>query len=116
MRLIWSQEALERLEDIQYYLAVNQQSPQAAASVLARLFAAVPQIESMPMSGRQMAHYDDPNLREHLVNPYRIIYHINAAKDQIVVLSVMHQRQLLPKVKEMQAAARAYIDAIEKEH
>jgi len=113
MSVVWTQEALERLEDIQYYLAVKQQAPIAAREMIERLLARTPQIEDMPLSGRQVTDYEDPNVREQLENPYRIIYQIT--DDTVYILSVMHQRQLLPKVKDLKATSAAAIASIESE-
>ena len=34
--------------------------------------------------------FRDPNLREIVFRSYRIIYRLNDARDQVVVISVMH--------------------------
>lgn len=46
--------------------------------------------------------YDDDKVREVLVNPYRIIYFVKA--NDVSILSVMHQRQLLPSREQMLSA------------
>lgn len=103
MDVIWTQEALERLEDIQYYLAVQEKAPQAARDTLDRIFAREPQIQEMPLSGRVVPDYKIANLRELLEGSYRIIYLIQ--NNRILIVSVMHQSRLLSKVKELKAAA-----------
>ena len=112
MNVIWTQEALERLEDIQYYLAVQEKVPQAARDTLDRIFAREPQIQEMPQSGRVVPDYNIPNLRELIEGSYRIIYLVQA--DRILIVSVMHQSRLLTKVKEMKAAADAAVKAIKE--
>lgn len=64
MEVIWTQEALERLEDIQYYLAVQEKAPQAAQDTLERIFARESQIKEMPLSGRVVPDYNISNIRE----------------------------------------------------
>lgn len=113
MEVTWTQEALERLEDIQYHLAIREKSPTAARETLERIFAREPQIKEMPLSGRTVPDYNNPNLRELIEGSYRVIYLINGAR--ILVVSVMHQRQLIPKVKEMKATAQAAIQSIQEE-
>ncbi|MEO0442601.1 MAG: type II toxin-antitoxin system RelE/ParE family toxin [Pseudomonadota bacterium] len=66
MEVIWTQEALERLEDIRYYLAVKQHAPVVARDMIDKLLARAPQIQDMPLSGRQVPDYHDPNVREQL--------------------------------------------------
>ena len=113
MEIVWTQEALERLKDIQYYLAVQEKSPQAAQDTLERIFAREPQIQEMPLSGRVVPDYNIANLRELLEGSYRIIYLIRT--DRILILSVMHQSRLLTKVKEMKAALDNAIQAIKNQ-
>lgn len=105
MEVIWTREALERLEDIQYYLAVQENAPQAALASLEKIFAREAQIRELPLSGRMVADYELFNLREVLEGSYRIIYAIQS--DRILVVSVVHQSRLLSKVKELQAVADA---------
>jgi plasmid stabilization system protein ParE len=88
MDVIWAQEALERLEDIQYYLAVQE----------------------MSLSGRVVPDYNIANLRELIEGSYRIIYLIE--NDRILIVSVMNQSRLLSKVKGMRAAAETAVKAI----
>lgn len=111
MEVVWTQEALERIEDIKHYLAIEQQAPQAANDQLDRLLSRLLQIQDMPLSGREVSDYQDQHIREQLENPYRIIYMIKEQK--IYLLSIMHQRQLLPKIKEMKAVARQAIKMME---
>ncbi len=110
MQVIWTQEALERLEDIQYYLAVQEKAPQAARDTLNRIFARELQIQDMPLRGRVVPDYNIANLRELIEGSYRIFYLIK--NDQVLIVSVMHQSRLLSKVKEMKVAADAAIKAI----
>jgi len=114
MEVIWTQEALERLEDIQYYLAVEQKASQAAGSMISKIISRTPQISEMHFSGRAVPDYEDPKVREQLENPYRIIYLISS--DSIYILSVMHQRQLLPKMRELKEAADIAIKEYEKDN
>ena len=58
--IIWTREALERLEDIQYYLAVQQKAPQAAHEMIDRLIGRVPQIQEMPLRSTQLWHFKYP--------------------------------------------------------
>jgi len=112
MDVIWTQEALERLEDIQYYLAVQEKAPQAAQDTLERIFARETQIQEMPLSGRVVPDYNIANLRDLIEGSYRIIYLIQA--DRILIVSVMHQSRLLTKVREMKAAAAEAVKMIKE--
>ena len=41
--------------------------------------------------GRVVPERNDPTVRELLVGPYRLLYHV--AESDIVILGVLHQRQ-----------------------
>lgn len=49
----------------------------------------------MPRAGRKVPEFGLDEFRQLLVRPYRVIYRID--HDSIVVISVMHYRQLLPE-------------------
>ena len=112
MVVSWTQEALERLEDIYHYLAVDQQAPEAALAMINAVLSRETQLSEMPESGRIVPDYQNPHIRELLESPYRIIYGI--ADDGINILSVMHQSQLLPKVNELNTQAEALIKKVDE--
>ncbi|MBL4828263.1 MAG: type II toxin-antitoxin system RelE/ParE family toxin [Spongiibacteraceae bacterium] len=112
MDVIWTPEAIDRLEDIHYYLKIKQKAPIAAQEMVRRLVSRVPQISDMPLSGRQVADYDNPSVREVIESSYRIIYQV--ADNAIYILSIMHCRQRLPNYKAMKAAANDVIEGINR--
>lgn len=96
-RVVWTHEALARLEDIEAHIALD--SPAAAQEMIARLLARTRQLETAALSGREVPDYRREDIRELLERPYRLIYHI--APQRIAILTVMHYRQLLPRKAEM---------------
>ena len=91
--VFWTPEARARLEDIETYIAKN--APAVAKDVVTRLVARARQLETAPLSGRQVPDYPRDDLRELLERPYRLIYRITSVR--IEILTVMHYRQLLPR-------------------
>jgi plasmid stabilization system protein ParE len=53
------------------------------------------QIAIFPQSGRRVPEYDDPNIREIIEPPYRLIYRIKI--DQIDILAVIHGARRFPE-------------------
>jgi addiction module RelE/StbE family toxin len=92
-RVVWTQEAIARLEDIEAYIARD--SPAAAKKTVAKLLARARQLQTAARSGREVPDYRHEDIRELLERPYRIIYHV--AADRVTILTVMHYRQLLPR-------------------
>jgi plasmid stabilization system protein ParE len=93
MRVVWTPEAVARLDDIEAYIA--QDSPANAKEMVARLLTRTRQLETAALSGREVPEYRREDIRELLERPYRIIYCV--APDRVTILSVMHYRQLLPR-------------------
>jgi plasmid stabilization system protein ParE len=60
--IYWTPEALARLEDIEAYIAVS--APMVAKDVVTRLLARTRQLETAPLSGRQVPDYARDDLRE----------------------------------------------------
>jgi plasmid stabilization system protein ParE len=52
------------------------------------------QIADFPLSGREVAEFGVPQIRQALEGPFRIIYYIKP--DQIDVLAVIHGAQQIP--------------------
>lgn len=97
MNVVWTPEALARLEDIEAYIAHD--SPAAAKEMIARLLTRTRQLETAALSGRQVSDYRREDIRELLERPYRIIYRLGP--DRVEILTIMHYRQLLPRKAEI---------------
>ena len=95
--VVWTAEALARLDDIKAYIAND--SPAAADEMIVRLLARTRQLETAVLSGRQVPDYQRDDIRELLERPYRIIYQLGP--DRIEILTIMHYRQLLPRKAEL---------------
>ncbi len=52
------------------------------------------QLAEYPWSGRVVREFDDPNIREIIEHPYRVIYRVRG--ERIDVLAVVHCARLLP--------------------
>lgn len=92
MKVEWTDNALEQLWAIHEYIAPS--SEEYAQRVVDRLTSRTQQIGSFPLSGRVVAEFDSPQIREVLEGPYRIIYHIRPT--QIDVIVVIHGSQKPP--------------------
>jgi addiction module RelE/StbE family toxin len=89
----WTETAIKHLTAIYHYIA--QDSPLYAQRVADKIIRRSEQIAVFPQSGRRVPEYDDPNTREIIEPPYRLIYRIKA--DQIDVLAVIHGAQRFPE-------------------
>ena len=90
MKVIWSLLALERVYEIAAFIARDR--PQAAATWVEEIFAAVERLEQFPDSGREVPEVRRMAIREVIHGKYRIIYRREA--ERVAVLTVRHSRQL----------------------
>jgi toxin ParE1/3/4 len=91
VKIIWSPLAVDRIAEIAAWIAEDR--PKAAEGVVENLFAAVERLTQFPESGRPVPEIDQPEIREIIEKPYRIIYRTGA--DSVEILTIRHSRQEL---------------------
>ncbi len=92
MRVTWSDEALRDLRSIQDF--ISNTSGHYAAVVVERLLSSVDRLERFPESDRVVPELNDPNVREVIDGPYRIVYELQI--DQAQVLTVFRASRQFP--------------------
>ncbi len=92
-RLIWTEPALQDLDAIAEYIALDK--PEAARRFVAQVFEAVARLEQYPLSGKRPAELPRTPYREILVPACRIFYRVNA--DSVYIVHVMRAERLLRK-------------------
>lgn len=92
MRVVWTAEASAHLAGIHDF--IQRDSPFYATQTVDKLTRRVEQLADHPRSGRLVPKYDDENLRELIMHPYRLIYRIRP--DRIDIIAVFHGAQQLP--------------------
>ncbi len=91
MTVIWTREALEKLTEIEQFIATD--SPARAESYINYLIERGESISQNPKIGRTVPEVLNPEIREIIVSKYRIVYRIN--KDKIEILTVFEGHRLL---------------------
>ncbi|MEO8433331.1 MAG: type II toxin-antitoxin system RelE/ParE family toxin [Pyrinomonadaceae bacterium] len=86
MKVVWTFTARNNLRTIHHYIA--QSSPVYAKRMADRLISRTEQIAAFPLSGRVVPEFKVDHIRELLEPPYRIIYHIQPRR--IEVVSIIH--------------------------
>lgn len=90
-RLIWTTPALNDLEIIAEYIALDK--PDAARRYVQKVFDAVKRLERFPRSGSVPSEIPHLPYRQIIVLPCRIFYRIQ--KDHLFIVHVMRSEQLL---------------------
>ena len=91
-QIIWSPRSLHDVESIRDYIA--QESPRIADLVVRRIIKAVERLETFPESGRKVPERNDPEIREVVTAPYRVVYRLREGSVEIV--TVFRASRLFP--------------------
>lgn len=90
MRVIWTNEALDRLSEIEDYIARD--SPGRAETFVNHLIAKGNSLTQNPRRGRIVQEISHPDIREIITKNYRFVYRIKS--DMIEILTVFEGHQL----------------------
>ena len=91
--IIWTEPALENLNDIAEYIAINNIS--AAEKLVDNVFSTVNRLELFPKSGPVPEEIADFDYREVIINPCRVLYKIEG--NFVYILHVLRQERKLRK-------------------
>ncbi|MGB5522370.1 MAG: type II toxin-antitoxin system RelE/ParE family toxin [Polyangiales bacterium] len=95
-KLRWTTQAVEDVESIRKFIAND--SDAYADLVVARLLEAVERLKHFPRSGRIVPELADPQLREIIESPYRIVYRV--LDESVEILTVFRASRLIRSVFE----------------
>ena len=91
-RLIWSPRSVRDLTEICDYIARD--SEDYARLFAQRVVAVVESIPKNPRQGAKVPEYDRDELRERILQNYRIVYRLR--RNAVEVVSIVHGARLLP--------------------
>ena len=92
-RIIWSPQSFRDLQSILGYIALD--STLYADLVVRRIVDSAERLARFTESGRVVPERADPNLREVIVRPYRVVYRLRGGAAEIV--TVFHAARLFPR-------------------
>lgn len=90
-RIIWTEAALDQLDDIAEYIALD--NPAAASALVKRVFAKVDRLERFLNSGREPPELPNSVYREIVCSPCRLFY--RSEKNIVLVIHVMREETQL---------------------
>jgi toxin ParE1/3/4 len=91
-QIIWSPQSLRDIESIREY--ISQDSPRVAELVVGRIIKAVERLNTFPASGRKVPERNDPEIREVIESPYRVVYRFR--KGSVEIITVFRASRLVP--------------------
>ncbi|MCW2294490.1 plasmid stabilization system protein ParE [Pseudomonas sp. BIGb0408] len=89
--IVWTTPALEQLEDLAQYIALDK--PDAARALVKKVIEAVARLAEFPMSGRGPAELPNALYREVVVPPCRIFYRVSDTT--VFIIHIMREERLL---------------------
>ncbi|AFY34022.1 type II toxin-antitoxin system RelE/ParE family toxin [Calothrix sp. PCC 7507] len=90
-QVILSPKAVHDLESIVRYIALN--NPEAAMKLGQRLLEKTRELSQFPFQGQKVPEFDDFNIRQLVVRPYRIVYKVEEDKKQVSIARFWHSSQ-----------------------
>jgi toxin ParE1/3/4 len=93
-KLIWSPAARDDLHDIVIFIARD--SPKHAMSFGYEVISVADQLQFFPEHGRVVPEYRNPDLREIIFRPYRIVYRVNHKRKFCEIARVWHSARGIP--------------------
>ena len=88
-QIIWTEPALDDINDIAEYIAVS--NPHAARKLVETVFNTVERLEQFPESGKLPEEIPELGYRELVVSPCRVFY--KTEEDLVYVLHVLRQER-----------------------
>lgn len=95
-RLIWAPSARLDLRELASYIAESR--PRASASFIKNVFHTVEHLSDFPRSGRVVPEFNDPNIREVIRRPCRIVYRVRPQKRIVEIVRVWHAARGIPQL------------------
>jgi toxin ParE1/3/4 len=91
----WSPQAVRDLEAIRDYIARDSQ--RYAQLTVARIINSVERLQSFPRSGRMVPEFEDPDIREIIVGPFRVVYRFRA--EVVEIATVFRGTRRFPSIE-----------------
>ena len=91
MKIVWSQESLKQLNEIENFIAKDNRN--RAVKLISKLIDCSEGIKDYPYKGRVVPEFSIDNIREVFEQSFRIVYKIS--KEQIEILTVFEGHQIL---------------------
>jgi toxin ParE1/3/4 len=95
-QVIWSISAVEDLREIVLYIASD--DPDAAARLADHILVRIEAASSFPLSHRAVPEKADKAIREIILKPYRIVYHVDEKRKAIHILRIWHAARGVPEI------------------
>jgi plasmid stabilization system protein ParE len=95
-QLIWAPSARLDLRELTSYIAESR--PIATARFVKQVFHVVEHLADFPESGRVVPEFADPNIREVIRRPCRIVYRVKSQERIVEIARIWHAARGIPQL------------------
>ena len=95
-QLIWAPSARLDLKGLASYIAESR--PNASARFVKRVFQMAEHLADFPESGRIVPELNDPNIREVIRKPCRIVYRVKPQEHIVEIARLWHAARGIPQL------------------
>ena len=90
LKILWTENAVQDLQAIKDF--ISQDSPSRATTWLQALFDRGEALRDFPSRGRIVPEFNQENLRELLIENYRLVYRVKSASIEILTIFEGHRQ------------------------
>jgi toxin ParE1/3/4 len=90
-QVVLSPKAVRDLETIVRYISLS--NPETASLLGQRLLEKTKELGQFPLKGQKVPEFDDSNIRQLILKPYRIVYKVEEEKKRISIARFWHSAQ-----------------------
>ncbi|MBN2317091.1 MAG: type II toxin-antitoxin system RelE/ParE family toxin [Sedimentisphaerales bacterium] len=95
-KLIWAPSACLDLKELASYIAESR--PEVSNRFVSSVFHTIEHLTAFPQSGRIVPEFNDPNIREVIRKPCRIVYRVKQDRQIIEIVRVWHAARGIPEL------------------
>jgi addiction module RelE/StbE family toxin len=92
-KVLWTENAVQDLQTIKDF--ISQDSPERAADCVLELYSAGESLAKLSHRGRVVPEFNQENIRELIIENYRLVYRVQATA--VEILTVFEGHRLLRK-------------------
>ena len=95
-RISWTETAAHDLRGIVEF--INLANPDAAQRLAELILSKIENLTKLPKLGRVVPEKNDSNIRELVLSPYRIIYHVEQEHKILHITRIWHSARGIPEL------------------
>jgi addiction module RelE/StbE family toxin len=93
-RIIWTETAAQDFKGISEFIAID--NPDAARRLAKVIISKIENLSDLPLVGRMVPEKGDPDIREVVLSPYRIVYRVEQKQGVLFIARIWHSARGIP--------------------